>query len=187
MRLGDVKFFVKTDFVVVETYLFALLDCLVHDVDIVEKRLVVRLVPLFDRVDVPDVTLEVLSAEGYEFVDELPRVRGVDVARGQHAVDEKAKFRIFEFSRGKIRAVCARFYVKTHFFEIRYIPSDRFSFAYHVVVALENIYDILLCERMLLVAVLVKNLIYPHDQRLFCFKCHTVLRLALRFLPNFLR
>ena len=99
------QLFIKPDFVVIELDFFALLDCLVHDVDIVEKRLVVRLVPLFDGIDVLDVAFLVLTAERYELVNKLGGVRRVYVARGQNAVDEKTKLCVFKFARGEIRAV----------------------------------------------------------------------------------
>ena len=178
-----VQLLVKPHFVVVKSDFLALFDGFVCDFDVVKEVFVARFVPFFDGIHVLYVRFEVAPAERYEFVYKLLGVRRIYVSRRKNAVDKKSQFGVFDFACGKIRAFFAAFYIEPHFFQIGKIASDGFSFTFHAVIACEQIYYVLLRERMLVITVFFKNLIYPHYESFLCFECH--IRSFIRRLSEF--
>ena len=83
---------------------------------------------------------------------------GGDIAARQHTVDEHTEFGIVERALGKIAAPVVGGDIIPRLFQKRQISADRLALDDDAVIFVEIIDDILLFERIIVIAVLFQNL-----------------------------
>ena len=107
-----------------------------------------------------DACFEVFIGKAANPFDKIFGAGSGNVLAGEDTVDEHAQLCILKFPIINITACPARFYSDSGFFQQRDIAADSLSFNCNTVVAFQMTRNILLCHRMLMVAVFLEDLPY---------------------------
>ena len=108
---------------------------------------------------------------------------GGDIFAAQNAVDEHTKLGVLKQSAAKIAPAVVGFYFNAGFFEKRYVSADCFSVYIDSVVVIKVFGYVVLCERMLEVAVGFKYLFNACQSQLFGFRTvHVLFTSAILYL-----
>ena len=167
MKRRLVQLFIQPVLVVVKGDLFSLLDGVVNDFNIVKQGLVFRLAPLVHRIDILHMRTEVLIRQAAQAVDQIGGVLGRDIFAAQHPVNEHAQLGILEPPAVQIATRPPGFDVDPGLLQQGNIPADGLSLNGDAVFLLKMPGDVLLRQRMVIIAVLLENLQDTDKRQLF--------------------
>ena len=173
MRCGLMQPAVRAVFVVIESEAHPLLYPFVHRGDVVEHALVLRLVPIPDRIDMLYVRAEIAPRKRAEPVDKIARVLHRNVSCRQHAVDEHAQFGVVEQSGRQPAPSPVRRDVIPCLAEQRKIAPHCFALHDHTVFVLQDVNYLLLFQMVVGVGVMLQDLQHAKQRKFFGF--HDVL------------